>query len=50
MTTTVYLIYRNGFRWFNMGLASAQAILLSIVIIIFMLIYFKLEQKLVFYE
>ncbi|WP_428770448.1 sugar ABC transporter permease [Treponema sp. HNW] len=50
MTTTVYLIYRNGFRWFNMGLASAQAILLSIVIIIFMLIYFNLEQKLVFYE
>ena len=50
MTTTVYLIYRNGFRWFNMGLASAQAILLSAVIIIFMLIYFNLEQKLVFYE
>jgi multiple sugar transport system permease protein len=50
MTTTVYLIYRNGFRWFNMGLASAQAILLSAVIVIFMLVYFKLEKKLVSYE
>lgn len=50
MTTTVYLIYRNGFRWFNMGLASAQAILLSVVIVLFMTLYFKLEKKLVSYE
>jgi len=50
MTTTVYLIYRNGFRWFNMGLASAQAILLSAVIVMFMIGYFKLEKKLVSYE
>lgn len=50
MTTSVYLIYRNGFRWFNMGLASAQAILLSVVIVVFMTLYFKLEKKLVSYE
>ena len=50
MATTVYLIYRNGFRWFNMGLASAQAMLLSVVIIAFMLVYFKLEKKMVSYE
>ena len=50
MTTAVYLIYRNGFRWFSMGLASAQAILLSLVIVAFMLVYFKLEERFVSYE
>lgn len=50
MATAVYLIYRNGFRWFSMGLASAQAILLSAVIIAFMLVYFRLEERFVSYE
>jgi multiple sugar transport system permease protein len=50
MATAVYLIYRNGFRWFSMGLASAQAVLLSAVIILCMLAYFGLEKKLVSYE
>jgi multiple sugar transport system permease protein len=50
MATTVYLIYRNGFRWFSMGLASAQAVLLSGVIILCMAAYFSLEKKLVSYE
>jgi len=50
MATVVYLIYRNGFRWFNMGLASAQAVLLAVVIILFMVAYFRVEKKLVVYD
>lgn len=50
MATVVYLIYRNGFRWFNMGLASAQAVLLAGVIILFMVAYFRAEKKLVVYD
>jgi len=50
MATVVYLIYRNGFRWFNMGLASAQAVLLAAVIIAFMVAYFRAEKKLVVYD
>jgi ABC-type sugar transport system permease subunit len=50
MATVVYLIYRNGFRWFNMGLASAQAVLLAAVIIAFMAAYFRAEKKLVVYD
>jgi multiple sugar transport system permease protein len=50
MATVVYLIYRNGFRWFNMGLASAQAVLLAGVIIVFMALYFKAEKELVVYD
>lgn len=46
----VFSIYRNGFRWFNMGGASAQALVLSIVIVILMMIYFQLEKRFVVYE
>jgi multiple sugar transport system permease protein len=50
MATIVYMIYRNGFRWFSMGLASAQAMILAAVIIALMLLYFRLEKRLVVYE
>jgi len=50
MTTAVYLIYRNGFRWFNMGLASTEAVLLALVIVIFMVLYFRAEKRFVYYE
>jgi multiple sugar transport system permease protein len=50
MATVVYMVYRNGFRWFSMGLASAQAMILAVVIIILMVLYFRLEKKLVVYE
>lgn len=50
MATTVYLIYRNAFRWFSMGLASAQAVLLSAVIIAIMVLYFRVEKRFVSYE
>ena len=46
----VFSIYRNGFRWFNMGGASAQALILAAVIVILMLIYFQLEKRFVVYE
>lgn len=50
MATVVYMVYRNGFRWFSMGLASAQAMILAAVIIALMVVYFRLEKKLVVYE
>jgi multiple sugar transport system permease protein len=50
MATVVYSVYRNGFRWFSMGIASAQAMILAVVIIALMLLYFRLEKKLVIYE
>ncbi|HOX31551.1 MAG TPA: sugar ABC transporter permease [Spirochaetales bacterium] len=50
MATVVYLIYRNGFRWFSMGLASAQAMILAAVIVLLMLAYFRLEKRLVVYD
>lgn len=50
MATVVYLVYRNGFRWFSMGLASAQAMILAVVIIALMAIYFRLEKRLVVYD
>lgn len=46
----VFSIYRNGFRWFNMGGASAQALALSVVIVLLMLVYFQLEKRYVVYE
>ncbi len=50
MATVVYMVYRNGFRWFSMGLASAQAMILAVVIIALMVVYFRLEKKLVTYD
>lgn len=46
----VFSIYRNGFRWFNMGGASAQALILAVIITLLMLFYFWLEKKYVVYE
>jgi multiple sugar transport system permease protein len=48
--TLVYSIYRNGFNYFRMGTASAQAIVLAIIIFVLTLIYFQLQRRLVFYE
>lgn len=46
----VFSIYRNGFYWFNMGGASAQALVLAVIIVVLMLIYFRLEKRWVVYE
>lgn len=46
----VFSIYRNGFRWFNLGGASAEALILSFIIIALMLIYFEAEKRWVVYD
>jgi multiple sugar transport system permease protein len=46
----VFSIYRNGFRWFNLGGASAQAMVLSAIIIVLMLVYFEAEKRWVVYD
>ncbi len=48
--TLVYSIYRNGFDYFRMGIASAQAIVLAVIIFVLTLVYFRLQQRLVFYD
>jgi multiple sugar transport system permease protein len=46
----VFSIYRNGWHFFNYGGASAQAILLTVVVAIFMALAFWLERRYVVYE
>lgn len=46
----VYSIYRNAWSFFNYGGASAQAIELTLFVVILMLIYFWLEKRFVVYE
>jgi multiple sugar transport system permease protein len=46
----VFSIYRNAWYFGNYGGASAQAIELTVIVAVLMLIYFWLEKRLVFYE
>jgi multiple sugar transport system permease protein len=46
----VYSIYRNAWTFFNYGGASAQAVELSVFVIILMAFYFWLEKRYVVYE
>jgi multiple sugar transport system permease protein len=46
----VFSIYRNAFFWFNMGGASAQALILSVIIIVLMTFYLWAERRWVVYE
>jgi len=48
--TLVYSIYRNGFNYFRMGSASAQALILAAIILVLTLVYFQLQRRLVFYD
>jgi len=43
--TLVFSIYRNGFRFFRMGDATAQAIVLTAIIFIFTLVYFRIQRR-----
>jgi multiple sugar transport system permease protein len=45
MPTMVFTIYRNGFNYFRMGQASAQALVLAVIIFILTLIYFRLQRR-----
>jgi multiple sugar transport system permease protein len=47
--TLVFSIYRNGFNFFRMGTASAQAIVLALIILALTLFYFWLERRWVVY-
>jgi multiple sugar transport system permease protein len=51
-STLFYLLhlYRNGFRWFNMGYASAMAWLLFVIILVFTLLQLRLSRRWVYYE
>lgn len=46
----VYSIYRNGWYFFNYGGASAQAVLLTVVVALFMALAFWMERRFVVYE
>ena len=48
--TLVYSIYRNGFNFFRMGAASAQAVVLALMIFVLTAFYFWLERRWVVYE
>jgi multiple sugar transport system permease protein len=43
--TLVYSIYRNGFRFFRMGDASAQAVVLTLIIFALTLVYFQFQKR-----
>jgi multiple sugar transport system permease protein len=49
-TTIVYYIYRNAFRNFKMGYASAQAIVLFLIIMVLTLLYWRTQEKWVVYD
>jgi multiple sugar transport system permease protein len=49
MPTLVFSIYRNGFDFFRMGTASAQAIVLAVIIFVLTLIYFQIQRRWVVY-
>ncbi len=45
MPTLVFSIYRSGFRFFRMGDASAQALVLTAMILALTLVYFRLQRR-----
>ncbi|MEZ4666417.1 MAG: sugar ABC transporter permease [Anaerolineae bacterium] len=45
LPTLVFSIYRNGFDFFRMGTASAQAIVLAVIIFVLTLIYFQIQRR-----
>jgi ABC-type sugar transport system permease subunit len=49
-TVIVYSIYREAFLHYNVGLASAQAVVLFVIVLLLTLIQFALAQRWVFYR
>ena len=43
--TLVFSIYRSGFRFFRMGEAASQAVVLTLIILAFTLVYFQLQRR-----
>ncbi|MFC5648772.1 carbohydrate ABC transporter permease [Paenibacillus solisilvae] len=48
--TIVYNIWENGFKYFNMGYASAEAFILFLVILIFTIVQMYFQKKWVHYQ
>ena len=46
----VFSIYRNAWQFFNYGGASAQAVVLTVMVAALMAFYFWLERRFVVYE
>lgn len=47
--TLVYYIYQNGFQFYQMGYASAAAMVLFLIVLAFTLIQYKLQRRWVHY-
>jgi multiple sugar transport system permease protein len=45
LPTMVFSIYRSGFRFFRMGDAAAQAVILTAIILVLTWVYFRLQKK-----
>ena len=45
MPTLVFSIYRTGFRFFRMGEAAAQAVVLTAIIFVMTAVYFQLQKR-----
>ena len=45
MPTLVFSIYRSGFRFFRMGDAAAQAVVLTAMILVLTVVYFRLQRR-----
>lgn len=43
--TLVFSIYREGFRFFRMGDAAAQAVVLTLIILAFTWVYFRMQKR-----
>jgi multiple sugar transport system permease protein len=43
--TLVFSMYRTGFRFFRMGDAAAQAIVLTLIIFLLTLLYFRIQKR-----
>jgi len=48
--TLVYFIYESGFRNFHMGLASAAAWILFLIVAVFTILYFRTQNRWVHYK
>jgi ABC-type sugar transport system permease subunit len=44
------LLYRNAFRYFNMGYASAMALILFVVLVLITLLLIRSSNAWVYYE
>jgi ABC-type sugar transport system permease subunit len=46
----VYFIYESGFKFFEMGYASAASWILFIIVAVFTAVYFQSQRRWVYYQ